>query len=89
MILAGTGVVYFAIVNAVKVVPYFALGQFDAENLRASATLMPLAVIGVLIGVWAVKRVSQEFFYNFTYLAMLIIGAKLIWDGRGGLTGLV
>ena len=77
----GTGVVFFAIVNAVKLVPYFALGQFDRSNLFASATLAPVAILGVLIGIWAVRRVSQAIFYNITYLALLLVGSKLIYDG--------
>ena len=89
MLFAGTAITYFAIINAVKIVPYFALGQFDAANLATSATLMPLAVIGVLVGVWAVKKVSQRFFYNLTYVAMTLIGCKLIWDGRAGFAGLL
>lgn len=86
LIFAGTGVVFFAIVNAVKVVPYFALGQFDAANLATSLSLMPLAIIGVLVGIWSVKKVSQTFFYNFTYVAMILIGFKLIWDGFSGVS---
>ena len=42
----GTSVIFFAITNAVKLVPYFALGQFDATNLTASAVLMPIAPAG-------------------------------------------
>lgn len=78
--LVGTSVVYFFIVNLVKVVPYFALGQFGTDNLRTSAALAPVAIAGVLIGIWLVRRVSQRFFYNLTYAALLAIGAKLIYD---------
>lgn len=81
LLFAGTGVVFFAIVNAVKVAPYLALGQFSAENLRASAMLLPIAVVGVLSGVWAVRRVSQGVFYQITYVAMIVIGSKLVYDG--------
>jgi uncharacterized membrane protein YfcA len=82
---AGTTVVFFAIINAVKVVPYLALGQFNASNLGLSLTLLPVAVIGVMLGVWAVRRVSQEVFYKITYAAMFLIGGKLIWDGTTAL----
>ena len=40
-IFAGSSVIFFAVVNAVKVVPYFFLGQFSAENLLTSAILLP------------------------------------------------
>lgn len=81
MLFVGTSVVFFAMINAIKVLPYFMLGQFSNENLAVSASLLPVAIIGVLTGVFLVKRVSQNFFYNFTYIAMIIIGIKLIWDG--------
>ena len=47
--------IFFAITNAIKLVPYFALGQFDATNLTASAVLMPLAPLATLAGAWLVQ----------------------------------
>ena len=77
----GTSVVFFAIVNAVKLVPYFALGQFDAANLTASAVLMPIAPLATLAGAWLVRRMKPEVFYPFMYAMILIVGCKLVWDG--------
>lgn len=85
MVFAGTGIVVFAIINTAKVIPYFALGQFTAINLWTSISLFPIAIAGVLIGYWAVKRVSQALFYHITYLAMLMIGVKLILDGKAAI----
>jgi hypothetical protein len=81
MLYAGTTIVFFSILNATKLVPYMLLGQFSSENLSISASLMPIAVAGVLIGVWLVRRVSQKVFYMVTYVTMLAVGAKLVWDG--------
>ena len=80
-VFAGTAVLFFAIANVVKLVPYFALGQFDRVNLMTSAVLMPWAVISTMIGVWLVKRVSQTLFYRIMYFGLLLVSAKLIWDG--------
>ena len=77
----GTSVVYFAIVNAVKLIPYFALGQFDAANLAMSAVLMPFAPLAILAGAWIVRRVKPNVFYPFMYTMILIVSLKLIWDG--------
>jgi uncharacterized membrane protein YfcA len=77
----GTSVVFFAIVNAVKLIPYFALGQFDATNLAASAVLMPIAPVATLAGAWLVRRIKPEHFYPFMYTMVMIVGLKLIWDG--------
>lgn len=81
----GTSVIFFAIVNAVKVIPYFALGQFDVTNLEASAVLMPLAPLATFAGAWVVKRMRPEIFYPFMYGMILLMGLKLTWDGIAGL----
>lgn len=79
--LTGTSVAFFTIVNYVKLVPYFALGQFDAENLGASASLAPLAVAFTLVGAWIVRRMRAQVFYPFTYAMTALVGLKLVWDG--------
>src|SRR3954447_6459674 len=56
-LLAGTTAWFFAIVNLLKVGPYFMLGQFSAENLTLSAALAPIAIVTTLLGVWLVRRV--------------------------------
>ena len=77
---AATSVHYFTIVNLVKLIPYFALGQFNSDNLSTTLVLLPIAPVSILIGVYLVKRVSQTTFYSLTYAAMLIIALKLCWD---------
>lgn len=84
---AGTAIVFFAVVNAVKLVPYFWLGQFTGQNLATSAVLLPLAPFATLTGVWAVKKVSQEGFYGVMYTAVSIVSLKLIWDGLTAILG--
>lgn len=79
--LAGTTVVFFTTMNAVKLVPYAALGQFDAANLATSAVLLPLAPLATLAGVWLVRRIRPALFYRLTYAAVGVIGAKLLYDG--------
>ena len=83
-VFAGTAVMFFAVVNAVKLIPYFMLGQFDRANLMTSLVLIPLAPVGVLLGVWLLKRISQDAFYKFLYSMVFIVGVKLLWDGFTG-----
>ncbi len=83
--LSGTTAIFFAITNAIKLVPYFALGQFDAANLAASAVLMPLAPLATLAGAWLVRRMKPEVFYPLTYATVGLIALKLIYDGLIGL----
>ncbi|PSJ57253.1 sulfite exporter TauE/SafE family protein [Kumtagia ephedrae] len=84
-VLTGTAVIFFAITNAIKLVPYFALGQFDATNLAASAALMPIAPLATLAGAWLVRRMRPEVFYPFTYATVALIAVKLLWDGAAQL----
>ncbi|MEM9630649.1 MAG: sulfite exporter TauE/SafE family protein [Pseudomonadota bacterium] len=77
----GTAVIFFAVVNAVKLVPYFMLGQFDTTNLTTSVTLFPVALIATLAGVRLVRIIKGETFYVIIYTFMGIIGAKLTYDG--------
>lgn len=81
----GTSALFFAATNAAKLVPYFALGQFDATNLAASAVLMPAAPLATLAGAWLVRRMRPEVFYPFTYATVALIAVKLVWDGVAGL----
>lgn len=78
---AGTAVMFFFVVNMVKVVPYAMLGQFDATNVTTSLILIPLAPVGVLLGVWLVKRIDQQVFFRIIYGLIFSVGLKLLWDG--------
>lgn len=84
-IFGGTTAVFFAAVNALKIVPYATLGQLDFSVLELSAWFFPVAVAGMLIGVWAVRRISPDLFYQVTYVLVFGLGLKLIWDGAAGL----
>lgn len=84
-LLTGTSVVFFAVVNVLKLVPYFALGQFDATNLTTSAILTPLAMVATLAGAAIIKRMRAAVFYPLTYGLILLVSVKLIWDGIAGL----
>ena len=75
---AGTSVVFFAIVNAVKVVPYFLLGQFNPQNLLTSAVLLPLSIPATLLGVWLVKRFDPKTFYDVIYATIFAVGLFLV-----------
>lgn len=78
---AGSSVIFFAVLNFVKLLPYGMLGQFDKTNLTTSLILLPLAPVGVLIGAWMVKKVNQQLFYRIIYTMIFIAGVKLLWDG--------
>jgi uncharacterized protein len=79
--LVGTTVIFFAILNWMKVIPYFALGQFSPRNLATSAALLPLAVATNFLGIWLVRKTPTEAFYRIAYSLMLLIAVALLWQG--------
>jgi uncharacterized membrane protein YfcA len=78
---AGTTVMYFAAVNALKLPPYFFLGQLSASNLLTSVALFPVALVATLAGIWLVRRVPREPFYKLLYASQFMVSVKLLWDG--------
>jgi uncharacterized membrane protein YfcA len=80
-VFVGTGAVFFALNNWIKVPPYFALGQFTRENLATAAVLFPLAVASTWAGVRLVRYVSGQRFYTLVYILLVCVGTKLITDG--------
>lgn len=81
---SGTSAFFFAIVNTMKLVPYFFLGQLSVSNLTIAAMLAPLSIAGVLVGVWLVRRISVKLFYQIAYALVALIALKLVWDGATG-----
>ena len=81
----GTSVMFFTAVNLIKVPPYALLGQFEIANLSTSLVLMPLAPLGMWMGIRALNLIPEGPFYRFAYAALFLVGAKLLWDGFDGL----
>lgn len=71
----------FFVVNLSKWVPYAWLGLLDTRNMATSVVLLPLAPIGVWVGVRLARRISQVLFYRLLYGGMFLTGCKLLWDG--------
>jgi uncharacterized membrane protein YfcA len=81
MVFVGTTTIFFAAVNAMKIVPYFMLGQFSAKNFSTSLALLPLAVLTNATGIWMVRRVPTVIFYRITYILLFLLGVLLLWQG--------
>ncbi len=80
----GAVAVLFAGINALKIVPYAMLGQLHTANLTTSLVLLPLAPVGIWLGLWMQKRVPDRAFYNVCYALLFITGLKLGYDGVTG-----
>jgi hypothetical protein len=81
VVTTATLAVFFAALNLSKWIPYAWLGLFDGRNLTTSLVLVPLAPVGVWIGVRIVKRISPVLFVRLFELGLLLTGVKLLADG--------
>lgn len=81
VVFTATMSVFFAAINASKWVPYAWLGLIDLRNMATALVLMPLAPLGVWMGVRLVRRIPPRLFYGLFELGMLLTGLKLLWDG--------
>lgn len=86
MIYVGTTVMFFAAANAMKIVPYFALGQFSTAGLTTSVALFPLAIASNFAGIWLVRVTPEAVFYRITNVLVFLIGCELT---RQGVTALM
>ena len=50
-------------------------------TLTAAALLMPVAILSTIGAVRLIRRLDTARFYSLVYVLMVLLGAKLIWDG--------
>jgi uncharacterized membrane protein YfcA len=80
MVYAGTTTILFAVVNAVKLVPYWALGQLSLANLKTVAALFPFAIAATFAGVRLTRIIPQDLFFRLVTGALFLVSLKLIYD---------
>lgn len=85
LVFAGTTTMSFAIMNLLKVLPYYHLGQLQLHSLKVTAILCVPAVIAVFVGYHAVRVIPTRLFYSIVTWMLLAVSIKLIWDGFAGL----
>jgi uncharacterized protein len=83
VVFAATMSFFFFFLNLSKWVPYAWLGLLDMRNFATSLVLLPLAPIGVWIGMRIAKHINPKLFYKILYTGMLLTGCKLVWDAFG------
>ena len=80
----ATSAIFFGAINLSKWIPYACLGLIDRSNLTTSAVLLPLAPIGVWLGIRMARVMSPAWFYRLAYAGMVLTGVKLLYDGLLG-----
>ncbi|WP_372838410.1 sulfite exporter TauE/SafE family protein [Phaeovulum sp.] len=77
---AGTSTILFAWINAIKLVPYYALGQLSFASLKIAAVLMVPAALAVFGGVRLTRVIPQEVFFRIVTWTLLAISLRLLWQ---------
>jgi len=84
-VFVGTTIIFFAVANYTKLIPYAWMGLLDTTNLMTSLSLIILAPIGVRLGMLLHHRLSDGWFYWLCYCLLLVAGIKLSVDGASAL----
>ncbi len=82
--MVGTTVIYFAVVNFAKLIPYAWLGLLDPTNLKTSALLLPVVPLGYWIGLKLLHGLNPRAFAATLNWLLLLVGIKLLWDSVAG-----
>jgi len=77
----ATTAYFFFVLNLSKWIPYAWLGLLDWQNMATSLVLLPIAPVGVWVGIRIARRIGATAFYRVLYVGMLLTGLKLTWDG--------
>lgn len=83
-VFAGTSTVLFAYVNAIKLIPYWALGTLTLRDLKIAAALMVPASLAVFAGVWLVRVLPEKLFFRLVIWALLAVSLRLLWEAATG-----
>jgi uncharacterized membrane protein YfcA len=78
---AGTVVVFFAVMNYAKIIPYWMLGLFTAGNLTVSTAIIPFGLLGIPLGIWLQNRMSNTIFFRITTALLFLVGLHLLYLG--------
>jgi uncharacterized membrane protein YfcA len=79
-IYVGTRIFFFTFVNLIKLPLYISLSMTNFESFKQSATLFPVALLGILIGYRLLKIIEEKLFYNILYALIFVTSAKLLYD---------
>ena len=80
-VFVGTSVISFSYCNAIKLIPYYWLGQMNLSSFKITPYLMIPSAVVVYAGVRIVKLIPEVLFFKVVSWALLLISLKLIWDG--------
>lgn len=79
MELVGIGVRFFLVINLIKIPFTGGLGMTTMDSLFFNLKLVPLIIVGVLLGKSLLQKVSQRWFERIVFAFATIAGSKLLF----------
>ena len=81
-IFVGTTVLIFTWINWIKLPFFVGTGIIRGDTLLTSGWFFPLVPVGVWIGIWLNRRISERWFLRVIYVLIFLAGLELIfnWD---------
>jgi len=76
----GTTVLVFTWVNWIKMPFFLYQGIITRDTLLTGLCFFPLVPLGVWLGIWLNRKVSEKLFLNLVYLITFLTGLQLIFD---------
>jgi len=76
----GTTVLVFTWINWIKMPFFFYQGIITRETLLTGLYYFPLVPIGVWLGLWLNRKVSEKLFLKLVYLFTFVTGIQLIFN---------
>ncbi|MEM1156880.1 MAG: sulfite exporter TauE/SafE family protein [Verrucomicrobiota bacterium] len=77
-VFVATSVLAFTLVNLLKLPTYFWLGMIQTESLGTSLQLAAFIPAGILLGVYALKRLNPDQFKRVIYVILFLTGLDLL-----------
>jgi len=76
----GTTVLVFTWINWIKMPFFISGGIINAPTLKTSLVFLPLVPVGVWLGVWLNRKVSEVWFSRLVYAFTFLTGLELIFN---------
>ncbi|HXJ58339.1 MAG TPA: sulfite exporter TauE/SafE family protein [Verrucomicrobiae bacterium] len=83
-IYVGTTVLMFTWINWIKFPFFVAQGIITQDTLLTGLYYLPLIPVGVWLGVWLNRKVSEKLFLQLVYLFTFLTGLELIFNFKLG-----